>query len=276
MPISNGAHRLWRSSRPGTCGSLWSLGGLTRLYSEVTTVDIVLPAARLVVFTACLHLLAGTAALFATGPSFATMKITPIAASEDGVVLFKTYSHINRMGRHSQVGAEYGWLCASSAGLWKERLHYRVTDDSYGSRDFDIVKNAFNRRADLSDPPASLSDLIEECGLAEARALSPEEGKGRAVWSAGRFCLDERCSSGYVQQRSLGGLTSKEYEGRAVESLFFFEGLALFENVSHYELPEAIGATFPIPNLIGGVDVGLDQATISGISTIPRAGVVGQ
>lgn len=237
---------------------------------------MMLPAARLAVFTACLHLLTGTAALFATGPSFASIKITPIAASEGGVVLFKTYFHVNKMGSHSQVGAEYGWLCASSAGLWKERLHYRVIDDSYGSGDLDIVENAFHRRADLSDPPASLSDLIAECGLAEVRALSPEEGKGRAEWSAGRFCLDERCSSGYVQQRSLGGLTSAESEGRAVESLFFFEGLALFENVSHYELPEAIGATFPIQNLIGGVDVGLDQATIFGIVTSPRAGVVGE
>jgi hypothetical protein len=223
------------------------------------------PPARRVVFCVYLSLFVGTAALFASGYSTITIIITPIAAGNDGIVVFKTYSDINSVGSHSRIAGEYGWLCASSDGLWKERLHAREADASSA---FENLYAEFERRVDLSDPPESLSDLLEECGVAEARALSPEEGKGRAIWTPERFCLDERCSIGDIQQRSLGGLLSAQHQGTAVESVFFFEGLALFENLRHFDpgdLPKPIGAEFPFGNPFSAV--GFDVATISGIIT---------
>jgi hypothetical protein len=38
----------------------------------------------------------------ATGPSFATYRIVPVAASQRGVVLFRTWRELNPTGAHTE------------------------------------------------------------------------------------------------------------------------------------------------------------------------------
>ncbi len=206
-----------------------------------------------------------------TGPSNARVVITPLAANDIGTVIFKTSSHMNKSGTYTPAGTEYGWLCASSTGIWEERVHLSITEDHVSSGVFGSETEAFNSRVDLRNPPPSLQSLMESCDIQTWHTLDPFEGKGRVVWQPDLICVEESCSHQSVQQRSLGGLFSIESSGTSVENSFYHHGLAIFENLEHYndEQSVEIGAKFHIENLYHGQDIGMNYLEIAAIGRIP-------
>ena len=215
----------------------------------------------------CISLLVTALSLNATGPSRATIKIVPLATNSKGSVIFKTYSHINKSGRHSLEGAEYGWLCASSSGIWEERLYYRITEsDSADSERTSFYATQFENRTDLDDPPESLKALMDKHGFDDWETIRPRTGAGQAVWSAEKICTHKKCSKLNIEQRTLGGISSNDRKGKPVTSLFHYEGVILFESYFNYDDAEQRGAFFPIANIFQGEDIGIDIYSISGIS----------
>ncbi len=223
-------------------------------------------------------------AVRATGPSYVEIQIIPIAANTSGIVLFKTKKFANHSGGYSLLAetAEYGWLCASSRSLWKEHVGTRVAVVPVGpsSKDLDLdrekslrdeferAESAFKAGVDFDQRlPEALSAFVEKCGRGPWRKLDAGVGKGRAIWSPRRFCVDGVCQNGYVEQRTLGRLGSSQETGERIESTFFYEGLALFENFEHFVLP-AEGAYFSVENH-ACKKCEFDSQRISGIVLLP-------
>lgn len=99
-------------------------------------------------------------ALRATGPSSARIELVPIAENNTGIIVFKTLKHLNRSGAHPLVGQEYGWLCASSRGVWREDLHGEVGPDDLDPKANRLFAD-FESEVDLTDPPSSLLAHLE-------------------------------------------------------------------------------------------------------------------
>lgn len=222
-----------------------------------------------------LYLLLSAIPLEATGPSYLEIEIAPLAVDPSGVVLFKTRRTANASGGHTILAesAEYGWLCASSTGVWEEHIHTRVIarPGAVGSeerhrRQHQEARANFEAPIDLREPPGSLSELMEECGTGDWKVVPPTSATPRAVWTPTVLCVDGWCSDRAIEQNSLGGLVSEKKTGAAVESRFYFEGLALFENIEHYDLPNE-GAVFPVKNPACTQCV-FDSQRISGISFV--------
>ncbi len=55
-----------------------------------------------------------------------------------------------------------------------------------------------------------------------------------------------------------------------MESRFFYSGLAVFDNLEHYEDQEPVetGAQFHIENLFYGRDIGMDMLDITAIAIV--------
>lgn len=65
--------------------------------------------------------------LWATGPSYAQVTLTPIATNSNGKVLFQTYHNFNKMGGSSEK-RKYGWLVVSASGVWEEKVAFVVNN----------------------------------------------------------------------------------------------------------------------------------------------------
>ncbi|MDH5408589.1 MAG: hypothetical protein OEY00_08270 [Gammaproteobacteria bacterium] len=204
-----------------------------------------------------------------TGPSYADIKIIPVAMNEKGVLLFKTYSHINKVGRHSLEGVEYGWLLVSAQGVWEEKIYYRVTEeDSDDSRKIDFLEKKFNQKLNLKKPPESVRELMNRFASGKWAPLKPNKGKEEINWYPDKICIKERCSKRYIPQKTLSGLTNHTGTGTHISSTFFHKGIAVFNNSNHWESEKPTGADFQIRNIIDGKDVGVDMVNIAGISIV--------
>lgn len=170
----------------------------------------------------------------ATGDSFVRIALIPIAVNQNNVVLFKTKSHINKMGANTYAGLKFGWLVVSAKGVWEEAIHYEMHIDD----NFDVLlrydKNFIDRK-DLNNPPDSLQLLIKKYHFEKAKILSPTQGNGQVIWSPYQFCHLKVCHSKRAEQLSLEGFKSLKNDGTSVSSTFFYAGIALFHNKSGYE-----------------------------------------
>lgn len=203
----------------------------------------------------------------ATGPSSATVELTPLAVGEGGVVVLKTVRRVNRTGAQTLHGTQFGWLCVSAAGVWQEHLHFEFHESQPDSGSQHQEMERFNRRTDLTDPPPSLRELIEKCGVGLWQGLDPNEGRGRAQWQPGQVCLDGLCVDRDVPMKSLAGFRTNPESGSKADSNFYHAGVAVFENIEHLEGLEPVqrGVRFEIENLYHGKDTGIDTIRIAGI-----------
>ncbi len=205
----------------------------------------------------------------ATGPSHSEIKIIPLASNENGVVIFKTRLLINKSGRHSLAGREYGWLCASSNGVWEEALHYRLTEtDAEDRKKINFYQTEFENRTDLKNPQISLKILMNKYNFNIWKSVDPHTGKGKAVWSLNNICINGKCSKHMIKQKSLKKIVNDQSDGKPVGSIFSYKGLHLFENHNHFDSTDQIGADFPIKNMLHGKDIGFDFYNITGITII--------
>ncbi|HEX9241099.1 MAG TPA: hypothetical protein VF875_01525 [Anaeromyxobacter sp.] len=223
-------------------------------------------------------MLAATLLALSTGPSSATYRLVPVAASADGVVLLRTWRELNPTGAHAPQRVEVGWLAVSARGVWREAPH-AVADpaelggERAGARQSELQAE-FDAPLDLARPPESLRPLLAAFGAGPLRVVDPAQGAGVATWSPARACARGKCAPP-VAQRTIGGLESDPREGAAIRSAFFRDGVALFRNGVDGE-GKARGARFTLlPNVreerdVGLVDLGYEIVEVDGIA-IPGA-----
>jgi hypothetical protein len=215
----------------------------------------------------------------ATGPSGATYRIVPFAATADGVVLFRTWRELNPSGAHAPQRVDTGWLAVSARGTWQEAPETTVDPVELGE------ENAAGRIAALRDelavpldpahPPDTLRPLLAKLRITRIFVVDPAGGAGRATWSPSRACARGTCGRA-VAQRTIGGLESEPQEGAEIRAAFFHAGVALFRGNGVDEEGKARGARFTLPpNLheerdVGLVDLGYEILEVDGIA-IPGA-----
>lgn len=204
----------------------------------------------------------------ATGPSHAEISIVPIACNDENLILFKTYSYINRMGG-GFPGAQYGWLIVSADGIWDELLHLKIAKNDFEA--WENAKDEFNKDLNWKSPPKSLQSIINKYGFNSNHVIDPHEGEDTINWTPSIMCHRNSCTKKPIKQRSLGELLSHESEGNRIQASFFYCGIALFKNILEFDLDDSIkltGAYFHIPNVITGEDVGIDIWQIDGVSIV--------
>lgn len=231
---------------------------------------------------ALVGLLAAASPARATGPSQATVRIVPIAASAKGVVLFKTWRELNPEGAHAALPAEFGWLAVDADGLWREVPHAAVGPEV--ARDdapyYRLLKE-FRAAFDWKNPPASVRPLLLELGIGERERVAPDLGKGKVTWTPQKLCFAAKCFEGGSMQWAPGGIVSEEGKGAPITSSFFAAGVALFHREPKSEddwgVKDPPGASFRLPPIrrfdptFGFVDVGYDLQCIDAIAVLPKA-----
>lgn len=167
----------------------------------------------------------------ATGASYATVELVPLASSPHQEVLFKTKSHLNSMGAATWAGMKFGWLVVSSKGVWEEAVHYEMGIDDNADK-LERYEKEFQKRKDLKNPPESLQALLKKYKFSEGKILTGKEGQGQYTWSPTQFCQKtpkKKCGAA-LEQKSLGGLKSEKDKGSAVDSSFAYQGVVVFKN----------------------------------------------
>lgn len=204
--------------------------------------------------------------VYATGPSYADIRIVPLAVNDHGIVLFKTRSHLNQMGAHTMEGVEYGWLVASAGGIWDEVVQQRISREQ--SEDLDYLRQqeaAFEERGDLRNPSVVLKALMDKYRFVEKDSAYVNRRGGDITWYPDRFCAGDKCRDESLRQRSLHGIVSVHVGGFEVASSFFCCGMALLRNRYHYE-EGMIGAEFDFSSNGGETFSGFDIWTIDAIA----------
>ena len=210
----------------------------------------------------------------ATGPSYAIIKIIPLALSRQGLLLCKTFYVVNRTGAHSLQRAEFGWLVVSARGVWEETSHMVVDPDELpyeqAERRINFYNAEFERSFNWASPPLSVRPILARYGFHHRGRFNPQAGAGTLALTSTQLCAQSRCATREVVQRSLHNLRSEHRErsgeGASVRVSFHSAGIALFRNVREEET--ARGADFFIPTLSAAQraeDSGVDYWTIDAI-----------
>jgi hypothetical protein len=209
----------------------------------------------------------------ATGPSGATYRIVPFAATADGVVLFRTWRELNPTGAHAPQRVDTGWLAVSASGTWNEAPETTVDPSELGEeRAAERIATLRLEHAaplDPAHPPETLRPLLASLRAGRLFVVDPAGGAGRATWSPSAACARGACGRA-VPQRTVGGLESEPKEDAEVRAAFFHAGVALFRNGVNGE-GRAYGARFALPPNLheereGLVDLGYEVVEVDGIA----------
>ena len=225
-----------------------------------------------------------TCSTYATSASTANIDIEPVTYTDNGVVLFKAYRHINYWG--AAVDREFGyfWIAVSADGIWDEVTHkilkqpgYSRTDDKKLHDKEEREERTFWRLSkfydnenvngpDWANPPKTLLPLIKKYGFKPRPGFNKNEGQGAVTWSSKGICINDKCTQNPVPQRTLGNKSSSKanttidvkgkemitVESAPIQNIFYHAGVALFRNGNYkvvdgkYEATDgdAIGAEF--------------------------------
>jgi hypothetical protein len=210
-----------------------------------------------------------------TGPSRATYRIVPVAASEGGVVLFRTWRELNPTGAHAPQRVDVGWLAVSARGTWEEAPDATVDPAELGeeqaSERIGALQAELEAPLDPAHPPETLRPVLAKLRLGRIFVVDRGGGAGRATWSPSRACARGTCGRA-VRLRTIGGLESEPGEGDEAQAAFFHAGVALFRANGMDGEGKARGARFTLPPNLredereGLVDLGYDVVEVDGIA----------
>jgi hypothetical protein len=201
----------------------------------------------------------------ATGASSANISMMPVTYTDSGIVLFKTYRHIDYTGAASNLLYSYWWLVVSASGTWEEvtyKILQQPDDNESVEKQKLFWKNAkqfdteFDNDVNRTHPPKSLLPLIKKYGFKPRPDFNKNEGQGTVTWSSKGICVKDKCSKFPNPQRTLGNKTSDkaytnfEYKDNEivrkdgelvrvevppVPCIFYHAGVAVFSN-GNYEI----------------------------------------
>lgn len=215
-----------------------------------------------------------------TGPSSLTIKIRPVAVSNNGVLLFRTLLEQNSEGCHGWCKdhtAKYGWLVVSAKGLWKERTYATIDPVNFKNEDA-IIKESerldadFTRSFDPVNPPPLLKENFQ--GTGQWKPISSDIGKNQITWYPRSLKNRPNSIATSNEQITIGKHMSMPKQGNPVRSKFYYAGIALFENKDSFDQPQCRGAQFEFKNMKpygqnGKMeDIGYDIQTIDGICIV--------
>lgn len=209
-----------------------------------------------------LMLLASLVLLKATGPSYAEIKLTPIATHENGEVLFQTYQDINGMGAHHNGNVKIGWLVVSAVGVWDERIAlvgYEGEDFKEWNRVDALITQYREKKFNLQNPDKILKALMKQYGFTKNTPLMIEKDNDFEIRSHG-ICYAGVCEKRSIQQKTLQGYVSEKmfkktkghklnYENDVIREPFVYKGVFLVHNRHHFDSEiKNYGAFFNIKN----------------------------
>ena len=177
--------------------------------------------------------------LFATGPSMATIELTPIATNEDATVLFQTYRNISPGGGYGAKNEAYGWLVVSAVyDIWDERITLKGDNNDPKSRE---KLEAYEKgKVNLAHPDKVLKNMMEKYYFDKDSKLVSEKYSVLEL-KPKQSCYKGKCIERVLTQKTIENHTSTNI----VESIrgykFFFKGVALFSNGIEYENEEGEG-----------------------------------
>jgi len=204
--------------------------------------------------------------LWATGPSYAQVTLTPIATNSNGKVLFQTYHNFNKMGGSSEK-RKYGWLVVSASGVWEEKVAF-VVNNLVGNPNKKLEKRLgeyIAGKVNLSHPDKVLKNLMQKYDFNSDTPLINEKNRVLEL-KPKQSCYLGKCIDFSLTQKTIEGHKSTDIRN-AIRSSFMYKGVALFQNTMHYEESEPNdGATFEhLENYLGERDIGYDITNIDGI-----------
>lgn len=202
-------------------------------------------------------------AAFATGPSSIRIELTPLAASSDGVVLFKAVRHDEPSGIAGDFERRFYWVAASASGGILNAIPFgseRAVEGKAKLRG-EAARSLSGTSADalawqpaLDNPPASLARLMSRYGITAAQAVNASTGAGSVTWSP------------TMKQQSLRGLRNVDGQGTPVKATFCAHGVALFRNRDDAQGEE--GAIFDVKSRRAPYGI-YDYRVIDGIAIVP-------
>jgi len=232
---------------------------------------------RITAAAICFLLLFSSTA-FASGPSYLTIWMDPVAANPSGQVLLRTFYRSNQSGGQPLPGSEirFGWLIVSAQGLWKEYGHVSMKETEGDSAEdkrqgemFGRTMTEFEAPFDWDSPPASVQSLLKTYKFSKAHAVDPGLGKGLLKWTPRGVTSKGKMQERDAVQLTLGKMPSLRGSGSDIEAAFFTRGVALFRNESKPDTERrgtvrgAKGAVFRLASAVpGGRNPGMRGAGI--------------
>lgn len=224
---------------------------------------------------------------FASGPSYVTIWMDPVAANPSGQVLLRTFYRSNLSGGIPLHGSEirFGWLVVSAQGLWKEYDHFSMRDTESGAAGdsaqqslFDRHMNEFEAPFDWNSPPASVQPILKTYKFSKSHTVDPRLGKGEVTWTPKGIYAKKKQLERDAGQLTLGRKVSLRGAGSEIEAAFFIRGVALFRNEGKPEAERrdrgAKGAVFNLAGSETGgrsyaiLDTGVDVWEVDGIGLV--------
>jgi hypothetical protein len=209
--------------------------------------------------------------VFASGASYATIKIRPITYNERGDVLFKALENVNFSGSTNDQTLTYYWLVITSEGGWSVTVHKKFSTTAAGESDYvrnaEVYRSQFEYGFDWSAPPATVKDILRKYDFKAIPGFNDREGEGRVRWAPSRVCLDDRCIRKNIVQRTLQNNSSGQ--GSEIGNVFYHKGIALFRNGNYDDRTSEVhtGAFFGFYGEKNGVDV--EYQRVDGIIILP-------
>lgn len=236
----------------------------------------------------CILLLLSAPA-FASGPSYVTIWMDPVAANPSGQVLLRTFYRSNLSGGIPLHGSEirFGWLVVSAQGLWKEYDHFSMRDTESGAAGdsaqqalFDRHMNEFEAPFDWNSPPASVQPILKTWKFSKSHTIDPRLGKSGVTWTPKGLYAKKKPLERDAGQLTLGQKSSIRGAGSEIEAAFFTRGVALFRNEGKPEAEKrgsargSKGAVFRLSGAMTGDknftlrDAGVDVWEVDGIGFV--------
>ena len=223
-------------------------------------------------------LLISASSASATGPTYLTIWMDPVAANPSGQVLLRTFYRSNLSNGLPLAGSEirFGWLVVSAQGLWKEYGHFSMKETEDGSAEdksqgemFNRHMNEFESPFDWANPPASVQPLLKAYKFSKAHAVDSKQGRGTVRWTPRGVTSKGKMQERDAVQLTLGKIPSLKNAGAEIDAAFFTKGVALFRNESKPETEKrgavsgAKGAVFRLASAVpGGKSLGIREAGV--------------
>lgn len=201
---------------------------------------------------------------YATGPSYASIKLKPIATNPHGEVLFQVSSDINPTGAYSIRYEKFGWLVVSSKGVWDERAALMGKDDD-NPKFLSKIKDYENGKINLQNPDMVLKVLMKKYGFKKHTPLINEKNKILEL-KPKQSCYLGKCVEHTLLQKTIEKYYCKNIKV-SVRSTFSYKGVILVRNIDDDFENKIKGGMFNIKNfsLYPKKDIGYDLMDIDGI-----------
>ena len=201
--------------------------------------------------------------VYATGPSYASITLKPLATNSHGEVLFGVSRDINPTGANSIKYEKFGWLVVSSSGVWDEKVAFIGKDNNL--KNLSQIEKYNKGKINLKNPDKVLKALMKKYGFTKQTPLINEKYKILELKSK-QSCYMGKCINKVLQQKTIENYHCNKIEV-PVRSSFSYKGVILVHNINHFEEKLNKGCIFNIKNftLYPDRDIGYDIMEVDGI-----------